>query len=91
VSLVDLAALPLPELTQFVTALGEKPFRSKQLYTWVHQRGAVSFDEMTDLSKGIAGALKASCAADSALTKDSRAAQRRRHHQVPVQDARRSR
>ncbi len=51
-SLIDLASLSLPALTGFVTGLlAEKPFRAKQIYTWVHQRGAVSIGEMTDLSK----------------------------------------
>lgn len=51
---VDLASLTLDELTRFVTeTLGEKPFRAKQLFHWVHQRGVTSFDEMTDLSKAL--------------------------------------
>jgi 23S rRNA (adenine2503-C2)-methyltransferase len=49
---IDLASLPLPALTELVvTTFGEKPFRARQLYKWVHQRGATSFEEMTDLSK----------------------------------------
>ncbi|GMU62097.1 MAG: putative dual-specificity RNA methyltransferase RlmN [Myxococcaceae bacterium] len=51
---VDLASLPLDELTRFVTqALQEKPFRAKQLFHWIHQRGATSFEEMSDLSKAL--------------------------------------
>ncbi|MFZ5438903.1 MAG: 23S rRNA (adenine(2503)-C(2))-methyltransferase RlmN [Myxococcota bacterium] len=50
---VDIASLSLEALTAFVTSLGEKPFRAKQLYRWIHQRGATSFDEMTDLSKDL--------------------------------------
>ena len=50
---VDLASLPLDALTSFITGLGEKPFRAKQLYKWLHQRGATSFEEMTDLSKDL--------------------------------------
>lgn len=50
---VDIASLSLPALTGFVTSLGEKPFRAKQIFKWLHQRGATSFDEMTDLSKGL--------------------------------------
>ncbi len=51
---VDLASLPLEALTRFVSDdLGEKPFRAKQLYRWLHQRGATSFAEMTDLSKSL--------------------------------------
>ena len=48
---IDLASLSSSAVTHFVTAeLGEKPFRAKQLFRWIHQRGATSFDEMT---KGI--------------------------------------
>ncbi len=51
---VDLLSLSREQLGAFVTTvLGEKPFRAKQIYAWLHQRGAVSFDEMTDLSKGL--------------------------------------
>ena len=51
---VDLASLSYESLTDFVTqALGEKPFRARQLFRWIHQRGANSFDEMTDLSKAL--------------------------------------
>ena len=56
---VDLASLTLEGLTAFFTSIGEKSFRAKQLYTWVHQRGATSFDEMTDLSKALRETLKA--------------------------------
>lgn len=53
-SRVDIASLSFEGLNDFVTkALGEKAFRAKQLYRWIHQRGAQSFDEMTDLSKGL--------------------------------------
>jgi 23S rRNA (adenine2503-C2)-methyltransferase len=50
-ALTDITSLSLPALTEWVSALGEKPFRARQLYRWVHQRGASSFDEMSDLSK----------------------------------------
>lgn len=56
---VDLASLPLEALTDFFTSIGEKPFRARQVYRWLHQRGAISFDEMTDLSKSLREALKA--------------------------------
>lgn len=48
---VDIRGLSLEALTQQVVDWGEKPFRARQLYRWVHQRGAISFDEMSDLSK----------------------------------------
>ncbi len=57
-TLVDIASLNLEGLTAFVVELGEKGFRAKQLYRWLHQRGAQSFDEMTDLSKDLRAKLK---------------------------------
>ena len=47
----DLLSLNATEIETLVRAHGERPFRSKQLYGWLHQRFAVSFDEMTDLPK----------------------------------------
>ena len=47
----DLASLNQQALSEFVEGLGERPFRSRQIFRWIHQRGATSFDEMTDLSK----------------------------------------
>jgi 23S rRNA (adenine2503-C2)-methyltransferase len=49
----DLAGLTLSDLREFLSALGEKSFRAGQLYRWVHQRGATSFEEMTDLSRDL--------------------------------------
>ena len=47
---LDVLSLPLPALTAlFVEELGERPFRARQLYSWVHQRGQADFGQMTDL------------------------------------------
>ena len=46
----QLKGLSLPELEAFVTELGEKRFRANQLYLWMYNRLATTFDEMTDLS-----------------------------------------
>ncbi len=40
-------------LTQFLSALGEKPFRAKQLLRWIHQVGESDFARMTDLAKAL--------------------------------------
>ncbi len=48
----DIKSLSLEELTQELTGLGEKAFRAKQLYEWMHVKLARGFDEMTNLSKG---------------------------------------
>ena len=34
-----------------MTAIGEKPFRGRQLWRWVYNRGATDFAAMTDLAK----------------------------------------
>ncbi|WP_223632701.1 23S rRNA (adenine(2503)-C(2))-methyltransferase RlmN [Corallococcus sp. EGB] len=58
--LTDVASLSREKLTQFLSEqLGERPFRATQLYRWLHQRGATTFDEMTDLSKALREKLKA--------------------------------
>jgi 23S rRNA (adenine2503-C2)-methyltransferase len=38
-------------LAQFLTALGEKPFRATQVLQWLHHFGVNDFDKMTNLSK----------------------------------------
>ncbi|MBP6115103.1 MAG: 23S rRNA (adenine(2503)-C(2))-methyltransferase RlmN [Neisseriaceae bacterium] len=43
----------LPGLTRHFEEMGEKPFRAKQVMRWMHQMGASSFDDMTDLAKSL--------------------------------------
>lgn len=40
-------------LAAFCEGLGEKRFRATQLFRWMHQRGAVNFDQMSDLAKSL--------------------------------------
>ena len=54
--------MTLPELEVFTTeVLGEKKFRAKQIYEWMHVRLADSFDEMTNLSKDLRQKLSEQC------------------------------
>ena len=46
------------ELTQLVLSLGEKKFRAKQLFEWIYQKGARSFDDMTNLSQSFRNTLE---------------------------------
>jgi len=48
---VDIKSLTLEELTQEIQTLGEKPFRAGQLFSWMHEKLASGFEEMTNLSK----------------------------------------
>ena len=54
----DIRSLNLKELTVFMEQLGEKAFRAKQIYQWLHVKQAASFDEMTNISKALIEKLK---------------------------------
>ncbi|HKQ31363.1 MAG TPA: 23S rRNA (adenine(2503)-C(2))-methyltransferase RlmN [Burkholderiales bacterium] len=47
-------------LEKHFAALGEKPFRARQLLQWMHQQGVADFDTMTNLSKEMRARLKES-------------------------------
>jgi len=47
---MDIKSMTLSELQEEMAAIGEKSFRAKQLYEWIHVRQARNFDEMTNLS-----------------------------------------
>ena len=47
---IDVKSMTLPELSAELTAMGEKAFRAKQLYQWMHEKLASDYDEMTNLS-----------------------------------------
>lgn len=49
----DIRNLSLGELKIALEEMGEKAFRAKQVYEWIWTHGAASFDEMTNLSKGL--------------------------------------
>ena len=48
------------ELGAYLKALGQPAFRAKQVFAWLN-RGAASFDEMSDLPKALRERLKAEC------------------------------
>ena len=41
----DIKSLALTELERELAALGEKPFRANQLYQWLHQKLARSYED----------------------------------------------
>ncbi|NLL79669.1 MAG: 23S rRNA (adenine(2503)-C(2))-methyltransferase RlmN [Clostridiales bacterium] len=47
----DIKSLTLKELKEEVSAMGEKPFRAKQMYEWMHKKLVRDFSEMSNLSK----------------------------------------
>jgi 23S rRNA (adenine2503-C2)-methyltransferase len=50
---VNLLDFDLEGLTSRFAELGEKPFRARQVFSWIHQRGEDDFQRMTDLAKGL--------------------------------------
>ena len=57
---VNLLDFDLEGLAAFCEQLGEKRFRATQLFRWIHQKGASSFDQMSDLAKSLREKLPAS-------------------------------
>lgn len=55
---IDLRSLTLPKLSDELANMGEKSFRAKQIFSWLHQKQVTSFDEMTNLSKALREKLK---------------------------------
>ena len=48
---IDIKSLTLDELTEEIKKIGEKAFRAKQIYDWMHVKLAGSFQDMNNLSK----------------------------------------
>ena len=51
----------LAELKIYMEELGEKSFRAKQVYQWLHEKQVSSFEEMTNLSKALIEKLNQNC------------------------------
>ena len=49
----DIKSMTLSELQEDLTQRGEKAFRAKQIYEWMHVKLAKDFDEMTNLSRAL--------------------------------------
>lgn len=54
---IDIKSLTLLALQQEIERLGEKKFRARQIYDWLHVKLVDSFDEMTNLSRPLRDAL----------------------------------
>ncbi len=48
---IDIKSLNRKELTSFLEEMGEKSFRAKQIYQWIHEKQVDRFEEMTNISK----------------------------------------
>lgn len=50
-TIVNIRELTLAQLEEYFLEMGEKKFRAKQVYEWLWQKHALSFADMTNLSK----------------------------------------
>lgn len=56
--MINLYGLTLPKLEDLMVLEGQKKFRAKQLFTWIYEKNATTFDEMSDVSKSFREQLK---------------------------------
>lgn len=50
---IDLKSCTYKEVEALIRTIGEKTFRTKQVYEWLHKKLVNSFDEMTNISKDL--------------------------------------
>lgn len=50
---VDLKNLSLEELEQFLAGKGKERYRARQIFKWLYQKGATSFEVMSNLAKDL--------------------------------------
>lgn len=55
---INLIGLSREELTTQLVMLGEKPFRTKQIWHWIYHQGVTEFAAMTTLSKSLRDTLQ---------------------------------
>lgn len=58
---IDILSLNIEEMKTLLTDMGEKAFRAKQIFNWLHKKQAASFDEMSNLSKDLRQKLSDKC------------------------------
>ena len=56
----NLLGLSRDKMKALFSELGEKPFRAQQIMQWLHQRGELDLNAMTDISKSLRGQLEQS-------------------------------
>jgi 23S rRNA (adenine2503-C2)-methyltransferase len=54
----DLRSLPQVLLGTLLASIGERPFRARQVYRWLHRNGAAALDDMTDLPRTLRDTLR---------------------------------
>ena len=47
---INIYGKTIEKLAELMVKEGQKPFRAKQLFKWIYEKGATTFDEMSDVS-----------------------------------------
>ncbi len=55
---VNLLGLTQKNMEEFFLSIGEKKFHARQIFKWIHKKGVVDFDEMSDIGKNLRLKLK---------------------------------
>ncbi|MDE6784628.1 MAG: 23S rRNA (adenine(2503)-C(2))-methyltransferase RlmN [Ruminococcus sp.] len=55
---IDILSLDIAELQELIIEMGEKKFRAKQIFQWLHVKRVFDFDKMTDISAQLRTRLK---------------------------------
>lgn len=55
----DIKSMTIDELKTLMVELGDKPFRAKQIYSWLHEHLVTTYEEMTNLPKTLREKLEA--------------------------------
>lgn len=56
--MINLYGLTLTKLEELMLQENQSKFRAKQIFTWIYEKGATSFDDMSDISKSFREVLK---------------------------------
>jgi len=67
---INIRNLSVEELKTSLQQIGEKPFRGKQIYEWLWQKNASSFEDMSNLSKALREKLELAYYIDHIALKD---------------------
>lgn len=59
--MIDIKSMTIPELESFLTELKQPKFRAKQIFSWLHEKRVLSFNEMTNLPASLRKVLKENC------------------------------
>ncbi|MDO4519097.1 MAG: 23S rRNA (adenine(2503)-C(2))-methyltransferase RlmN [Eubacteriales bacterium] len=56
--MTDIKSMTVEEIKEVMKQVGEKPFRAKQIYSWLHEHQAASWEEMNNLPKSLKDKLR---------------------------------